>query len=88
MRCAAIAWIPPSALICCEFDDLAPSSMVFAEQLRQAGTPVQLRMAAGVLHGFLNWYPSERLPQTLAAIRFLAAFIEEQIQKTGEGKER
>ena len=72
---------PPSALICCEFDDLAPSSMVFAEQLRQAGTPVQLRMAAGVLHGFLNWYPSERLPQTLAAIRFLAAFIEEQIQK-------
>lgn len=70
-----LANFPPSALVCCEFDDLAPSSIAFADQLRESGVPVSIRMAPGVLHGVLNWYPSSTLPQNAAIIEFFAANI-------------
>lgn len=67
---------PPSALLCSEFDDLAPSSIAFAKQLQTAQHPTSLAMAPGVLHGYFNWYPSSVLPQTYAGIDFYARFID------------
>lgn len=67
---------PPSALLCCEFDDLAPSSIAFARQLQQAGVPVSITMAPGVLHGYFNWYPSSALPQSIAGIEYFTQRID------------
>lgn len=67
---------PPSALLCSEFDDLAPSSIAFAKQLQTAQHPTSLAMALGALHGYFNWYPSSVLPQTYAGIDFYASFVD------------
>lgn len=72
---------PPTAMVCCEFDDLARSSIRFAKQLSQVGVPVTCRMAVGVLHGFLNWYPVPELPQTLATLDYFANFVDEILSK-------
>lgn len=47
------AWIAPS-----EYDDLRPSGELFARQLDEAGVPVHLELARGMVHGHLGRGPS------------------------------
>lgn len=47
------AWIAPA-----EYDDLRPSGELLAEQLEAAGVPAHLRIARGMVHGFLGRGPS------------------------------
>jgi acetyl esterase/lipase len=47
------AWITPS-----EYDDLRPSGELFARQLEEAGIPVHLELARGMVHGHLGRGPS------------------------------
>ncbi len=47
------AWIAPS-----EYDDLRASGERFAEQLKEAGIPVHLQVARGMVHGHLGRGPS------------------------------
>lgn len=47
------AWIAPS-----EYDDLRASGERFAEQLKDAGIPVHLEVARGMVHGHLGRGPS------------------------------
>jgi acetyl esterase/lipase len=47
------AWIAPS-----EYDDLRPSGELFAWQLREAGIPMHLEVARGMVHGHLGRGPS------------------------------
>jgi acetyl esterase len=47
------AWITPS-----EYDDLRPSGELFARQLEEAGVPVHLELARGMVHGHLGRGPS------------------------------
>lgn len=47
------AWIAPS-----EYDDLRPSGELFAKQLEEAGVPVHLELARGMVHGHLGRGPS------------------------------
>ena len=72
---------PPTAMVYCEFDDLAPSSLVFAEQLRESNVTVTTHMAQGMLHGFLNWYPVKELPQTLDTLDFFDDFVRKVITR-------
>ncbi|MCU1417693.1 MAG: putative acetyl esterase [Schumannella sp.] len=47
------AWIAPA-----EYDDLRPSGELLAAQLTAAGVPAHLRIARGMVHGFLGRGPS------------------------------
>jgi acetyl esterase/lipase len=55
------AWIAPA-----EYDDLRPSGELFARQLADAGVPAHLRVASGMVHGYLGRTPSlEPVAETL-----------------------
>ena len=62
------AWIAPS-----EYDDLRPSGERFAEQLREAGVPVHLDVARGMVHGHLGRGPS--LAGVAATLDFFASAL-------------
>jgi acetyl esterase len=47
------SWIAPS-----EYDDLRPSGELFAWQLKEAGIPMHLEVARGMVHGHLGRGPS------------------------------
>jgi acetyl esterase len=64
--------VPPTTLICCEYDDLRPSTERLAGQLADSGVPVSLRQIPGVLHGHLNWLPGPGLPQVEQTLGHLA----------------
>lgn len=67
-----LAGLPPAAVLSCEFDDLRASAEAFADQLEAAGVPVSRRLARGMLHGHLNWFPAAALPEVSASIDFFA----------------
>jgi acetyl esterase/lipase len=60
--------LPPVYIENCEFDDLRSSGELFAQQLAEAGVPVEQVCAAGVPHAHLNWQGSERAYATLQRI--------------------
>jgi acetyl esterase/lipase len=62
------AWIAPA-----EFDDLRPSGELLAEQLRAAGVPVHVDLAAGMVHGHLGRSPS--LEPVSATLDFFASAL-------------
>ena len=64
--------LPRTRIIVCEFDDLAPSGALFAQQLREAGVEVELEVVPGVPHGHLN---IQGLPETLRSIDQIGAFL-------------
>ncbi|HWI32216.1 MAG TPA: alpha/beta hydrolase fold domain-containing protein [Microbacterium sp.] len=67
--------MPPAAIVVSEYDELRASSETFAAQLEDAGIPVQTYHALGMLHGHLNWLPSDELPEVDATIAFFARFL-------------
>ncbi|MEE1651028.1 alpha/beta hydrolase fold domain-containing protein [Brachybacterium sp. J144] len=64
--------LPPTRLVVAEVDSLNGSSERLARDLRAAGVPVTSHLAPGMLHGYLNWFPSPRLPEVVETIDFLA----------------
>ncbi len=62
------AWIAPS-----EYDDLRASGELFAWQLKEAGTPVHLEVARGMVHGHLGRGPS--LAPVAATLDFFASAL-------------
>nr|WP_237550697.1 alpha/beta hydrolase fold domain-containing protein [Streptomyces sp. SID8354] len=54
---AGAAGLPPTLIVTAEYDDLRPSGEAFAAQLAAAGVRVDLAMARGMPHSFLNWPP-------------------------------
>jgi acetyl esterase/lipase len=62
------AWIAPA-----EYDDLRPSGELFARQLGDAGIPVHLEVALGMVHGFLGRGPS--LTPVAAILDFFATAL-------------
>lgn len=49
-----LAALPPTVIVNADADDLRASGEQFAEQLREAGVPVKLRLQPGTVHGYLN----------------------------------
>ena len=61
-------WIAPS-----EYDDLRASGELFAWQLKEAGIPVHLEVARGMVHGHLGRGPS--LEPVAATLDFFASAL-------------
>lgn len=66
-----LAGLPPTWLGLSEIDTLRPSGELFADQLRAVGVPVQVDVAAGMLHGHLNLVPRPELPEVRRTLDFL-----------------
>jgi len=64
--------MPPALVDIDEFDDLRPSSELFALQLRDAGVPVRTHLSRGVVHGHLNWFPGATVAQVDESIDLFA----------------
>lgn len=67
---ADLTGMPRAAIVVCEFDDLRASSELFSRQLEQAGVPVSLHLARGMIHGHLNWFPGPTLPEISRTLDF------------------
>ena len=66
----ALQGFPPTVIVTCQRDGLRPSGEAFADDLRQRGVDVDLRMELGTIHGHLNSpgkAPFERTMSTFAA---------------------
>lgn len=75
---------PPAWLIACQWDDLAGMTFAFDRALKAEGIPTHSYQAAGMLHGFFNWYPTPELPESLHALDFLCQGIKESLLKRKE----
>lgn len=62
--------MPPAWLVPAEFDELRPSSDLFALQLEEVGVPVRVQLAEGQIHGHLNRTPT--LPAVDRTLDFFA----------------
>ncbi|MDR7159168.1 serine hydrolase [Arthrobacter sp. BE255] len=67
--------MPPAALIGAEYDALHLSSVIFAEQLTDAGVASTTHIAKGMIHGHLNWGIGADFAEGERRIQFFADFI-------------
>lgn len=70
-----LAGMPPAWMIRSEYDELIASSELFALQLRSHDILVTEHLAEGMIHGHLNWPPSEALPEVSRSIDFFATAL-------------
>lgn len=54
LRTANLHGMPPAILVTAEYDVLADEGAAYADRLRRASVPVQLRGVTGVTHGFIR----------------------------------
>jgi acetyl esterase len=73
LRASNFANLPPALVITAEYDPLRDEGERYAEQLRAAGTPVQLTRYSGMIHGFFTM--SGLLDQGKTAMRQTAAAL-------------
>ncbi|MFB1298482.1 alpha/beta hydrolase [Mycobacterium sp. pW049] len=82
LRAADVSGLPPAYLLLAEFDVLRDDGIAYAERLRSAAVPVELRVWPSMIHGFLSF--GARVPdQRSAAIQALSVWLMEQFA-TGE----
>ncbi|MEU1970864.1 alpha/beta hydrolase [Microbacterium sp. NPDC019599] len=70
---AALAALPPTLIINCEYDGLRASGERYADQLREAGVEVDVQLARDVAHGHLNRPGLPEAQRTLATIAMWVA---------------
>jgi acetyl esterase len=70
---AGLHGFPSTRILISEYDDFRPSGELFAQQLAQAGVPVESRLCTGMLHGHLNRTPT--LPEVSNSLDFFAAAV-------------
>jgi len=66
---ADLRGLPPVRVVVAEYDDLRPSGELLQRQLLDAGVEVDLRLAEGMPHGYLNRSPS--LAEVAETVEFL-----------------
>lgn len=75
--------MPAAAVLISEYDDLAPSSELLIEQLVDSGIRVVAHLAEAMVHGHLNWFPTEAIPEIETSIAFFADFIQTESASNG-----
>lgn len=74
----SVAGLPPALIITAQYDVLRSEAERYAERLRQAAVPVELKRYDGMLHGFLHF--AGFFDTGLEATRQLAADLRERFQ--------
>ena len=74
LRAASLAGLPPALVLLAECDPLTDDGLDYAERLRGAGVPAEVRVFPQVTHGFLRWRATvtaahEALDAGAAAVR-------------------
>src|SRR3546814_19626601 len=58
IKAGSLANLPPTLIIAAQCDVLCDDGIALAEALRAAGTPVERREYAGMIHGFFGMAPA------------------------------
>jgi acetyl esterase len=78
LRAESLAGLPPAVVTTAAFDPLRDEGEAYADALREAGVPVVMRRAPGLVHGYFNMTGVHRasLDESLAVAGAFAALLD------------